>query len=71
MNFIHDFYYGRRADFAIIDGLQGLEYGPIVAQGDQTLEESQQNMRLIMVKHYEDVVYLLSMCCSTTSTGLD
>ncbi|MEK6623414.1 MAG: DUF362 domain-containing protein, partial [Bdellovibrionota bacterium] len=40
---IHDFYLCRPADFAIMDGLQGLQNGPLPSS-----EKDQMNMRLIL-----------------------
>ncbi len=46
--FIHDNYMCRPADFAIIDGLQGLEFGPISLSYMQSYEENKKNMRMMM-----------------------
>lgn len=48
---IHDYYYGRPADFAIMDGLQGYSYGPaadFVPPGGFNIKNQQQNMRVIL-----------------------
>ena len=44
---IHDYYLVKPVDFVVTDGLQGSGYGP-VAMGAESLEEAQQNMRLIL-----------------------
>lgn len=43
-NWLHDFYAARPIDFAIMDGLQGIQYGPTASNP----EKAQKNMRLIM-----------------------
>lgn len=45
---LHDYYYLRPADFAIMDGLQGWNNGPVFNHGAQTLEGHQENMRVIL-----------------------
>ncbi len=48
---IHDYYYGRPADFAIMDGLQGYSYGPgydFEPPGGFNIKNQQQNMRIIL-----------------------
>ena len=47
---IHDFYLVKPVDFVVTDGLQGSGYGP-VAMGASSLEEAQQNMRLVMASN--------------------
>ncbi len=42
-NWIHDFYLCRKADFAIMDGLQGIQNGPL-----PSTEKDRMNMRLIL-----------------------
>lgn len=55
--FLHDFYMCRPADFAIMDGLQGLEYGPLgITGGSQSYEATKKNMRLILAS--KDLVAL-------------
>jgi len=44
---IHDFYACRPVDFAIIDGLQGNDRGP-VADGYSNFSQAQKNMKLIL-----------------------
>ena len=44
---IHDFYLVKPVNFVVTDGLQGTSYGP-VAMGASSLEEAQENMRLIL-----------------------
>jgi uncharacterized protein (DUF362 family) len=46
-NFIHDYYSARPVNFVLVDGLQGLAYGP-AAQGAPSYEEAKMNMRLII-----------------------
>ncbi len=50
-NWIHDFYMCRPVDFVIMDGLQGIENGPLCHEylnGTPDITEDQMNMRLIM-----------------------
>jgi uncharacterized protein (DUF362 family) len=50
-NWIHDFYMCRPVDFVIMDGLQGIENGPLVHEwlnGTQHISEDQMNARLIL-----------------------
>lgn len=55
--FIHDYYLCRKADFAILDGLQGLEYGPMaITGGKQSYKASKKNMRLLLAS--KDLVAL-------------
>lgn len=44
---IHDYYLCRPVDFVVMDGLQGMEYGPGENNG-MTLDQLQKNMRLII-----------------------
>ena len=46
-NWIHDFYMLRPVDFVIMDGLQGIQFGPGPHRGVD-LESNQMNMRLIL-----------------------
>ncbi len=46
--FIHDFYYGRPADFAIMDGIQGYSNGPGTNNGPRYIEGHQEGMGLIL-----------------------
>ncbi len=46
--YLHDFYLCRPADFAIMDGLQGLEFGPVAVTSSQSYADCKQNMRLIL-----------------------
>jgi len=46
--FIHDFYYGRPADFAIMDGIQGYSNGPNFNNGPREIEGHQEGMGLIL-----------------------
>ncbi len=46
--FIHDFYYGRPADFAIMDGIQGYSNGPNTNNGPRYLEGHWEGMGLIL-----------------------
>jgi uncharacterized protein (DUF362 family) len=46
-NWIHDFYMLRPVDFVIMDGLQGIQFGPGPHRGDD-LQSNQKNMRLIL-----------------------
>lgn len=46
--FIHDFYYGRPADFAIMDGIQGYSNGPNTNNGPRYIEGHQEGMGLIL-----------------------
>ena len=45
---LHDFYAARPVDFAIMDGLQGVEKGPGGGRGGSNLAATQKNMRLIL-----------------------
>ena len=47
---IHDFYLCRPVDYVIMDGIQGVQYGPYPgSSGDsRTLESVQMNMRVIL-----------------------
>lgn len=48
---IHDFFLCRPVDFAIMDGLQGIQNGPtpsLAVSGTDRLEKDQMNMRLIL-----------------------
>jgi uncharacterized protein (DUF362 family) len=45
---LHDFYYLRPADFAIMDGLQGWNNGPVFNHGSNNLDGHQENMRVIL-----------------------
>ncbi len=50
-NWIHDFYMCRPVDFVIMDGLQGIENGPLCHEfinGTQNITEDQKNARLIL-----------------------
>jgi len=46
-NWIHDFYMLRPVDFVIMDGLQGIQFGPGPHRGPD-LKSNQMNMRLIL-----------------------
>ena len=46
--FIHDYYYGRPADFAIMDGIQGYSNGPNWNNGPSNIEGHQEGMGLIL-----------------------
>jgi len=45
---VHDYYRCRPADFAIIDGLQGIQNGPMCYSDKCDLPENQMNMRLLL-----------------------
>lgn len=45
---LHDYYYLRPADFAIMDGLQGWNNGPVFNQGSENLSGHQENMKVIL-----------------------
>lgn len=45
---LHDFYYLRPADFAIMDGLQGWNNGPVFNHGSTYFADHQENMRVIL-----------------------
>jgi len=51
-NWIHDYYLCRPVDFVIMDGLNGLQNGPLahasLNNGSETLSDDQKNMRLIL-----------------------
>jgi uncharacterized protein (DUF362 family) len=50
-NWIHDFYMCRPVDFVIMDGLQGIQNGPlchVYLNGTTEISEDQMNMRLIL-----------------------
>jgi hypothetical protein len=64
--FLHDFYMCRPADFALMDGLQGLEYGPLgITGGSQSYEATKKNMRLILAS--KDPVALDAIECLLVS----
>lgn len=46
--FIHDFYFGRPADFAIMDGIQGYSNGPNWNNGPTNIEGHYEGMGLIL-----------------------
>ncbi len=46
--FIHDFYYGCPADFAVMDGIQGYSNGPNTNNGPRFIEGHQEGMGLIL-----------------------
>lgn len=46
--FIHDYYFGRPADFAIMDGIQGYSNGPNWNNGPNNIEGHQEGMGLIL-----------------------
>lgn len=48
-NWIHDWFLARPVDFALMDGLQGIEMGPGGHYG--SLASCQENMRLILASH--------------------
>ncbi|WP_305768201.1 DUF362 domain-containing protein [Candidatus Epulonipiscium viviparus] len=52
-HFIHDYYSLKPADFVLLDGLQGLAYGP-AAQGAPSYAAAKMNMRVMMAS--KDVV---------------
>ena len=61
--FVHDFYSVRPADFAIMDGLQGLQNGPCTANAPAS---DKMNMRLILASRNAvalDTVEALVMGC--------
>jgi uncharacterized protein (DUF362 family) len=50
-NWIHDFYMCRPVDFVIMDGLQGIQNGPLCHEfinGTQNITEDQKNARLML-----------------------
>lgn len=46
--FIHDYYFCRPVDFVFVDGLQGLENGPLSVNTTSHISEDQKNMRLML-----------------------
>jgi uncharacterized protein (DUF362 family) len=67
--FIRDYYSIRPADFVVMDGLQGLEHGPLPVwddSGTHDYESSTKNMRLILAGSNAlavDTVQALVMKC--------
>jgi len=70
--FIRDYYGLRPADFAVMDGLQGLQHGPNPiwdSSGTYTIAASKMNMRLIMAGRNPvalDTIASLVMKCDPT-----
>jgi uncharacterized protein (DUF362 family) len=70
--FIRDYYGLRPADFAVMDGLQGLQHGPNPiwdSSGTYTVAASKMNMRLIMAARNPvalDTIASLVMKCDPT-----
>jgi hypothetical protein len=54
-NWIHDYYLCKPVDFVIMDGLNGLQNGPLahasLNNGSETLSDDQKNMRLILASN--------------------
>jgi hypothetical protein len=46
--FIHDYFLCRAVDFVVVDGLQGIQNGPVSRQTTPQLSDDQMNMRLIL-----------------------
>jgi uncharacterized protein (DUF362 family) len=46
-NWIHDYYMCRPVDFVVLDGLQGIQNGPL-CEGSSHISEDQMNARLVM-----------------------
>jgi uncharacterized protein (DUF362 family) len=47
-NWIHDYYLCRPVDFTVMDGLQGLQNGPVSVPSTPHLSDDQMNMRMIL-----------------------
>jgi uncharacterized protein (DUF362 family) len=64
--FIHDNYSARPADFVVMDGLQGLQHGPVSAWAGGNYATDKMNMRLIVAGRNAvavDTVQALVMKC--------
>lgn len=70
--FICDYYSVRPADFAIIDGLQGIQHGPYPAWAGGNYATDKMNMRLIMAAKNAvalDTIASLVMQCDPKQVG--